>query len=145
MSKQLMTEEGLINVAIDDYEHRGVLMVYVDKIFLNENFIANVVVQHNPRGRNDDKFYGTSHEYMIVYAKDREYAELGLFNLNDNDKAIYNKTDGLSNYHEVSYMRTGNNSNRSTRPNLFYPIYVDVEQQLFSLDPKDGFEKCLTN
>ncbi|MBE8233062.1 MAG: site-specific DNA-methyltransferase, partial [Endozoicomonadaceae bacterium] len=99
--------------------------------------------QHNPRGRNDDKFYGTSHEYMIVHAKDREYAELGMFNLSENDKAIYNKSDNISNYHEVSYMRTGNNSDRNTRPNLFYPIYVDVKQQIFSLDSKDGFEKVL--
>mgnify|MGYP001198260057 CR=1 FL=1 len=91
-SSELLSQGGLINVAIDDYEHRGTLLI-LDDIFTNENFISNVVVQHNPRGRNDDKFYGTSHEYMIVYTNDTSSASLGLFDLNESDKAIYNKND----------------------------------------------------
>jgi adenine-specific DNA-methyltransferase len=141
-TKSLLNKSSLINVAIDDYEHRGTLMV-MDDIFSNDNFIANVVVQHNPRGRNDDKFYGTSHEYMIVYALDREFASLGHFELSDADKSKYKANDGLSDYDEASFMRTGNNSDRHTRPNLFYPIYVNPKTGEFSLEPKDSFFEVL--
>ena len=141
-SKALMNKASLINVAIDDYEHRGTLMI-LDEVFSNENFVANVVVQHNPRGRNDDRFYGTSHEYMIVYALNKADATLGTFDLSDEDKSIYKANDGLSNYHEVSFMRTGNNSDRHTRPNLFYPIFVNLKTKEFSLDRQDGFVEVL--
>lgn len=141
-SKSLLNQRALINVAIDDYEHRGTLMV-MDDIFSNDNFIANVVIQHNPRGRNDDKFYGTSHEYMIVYALEKTSASLGNFELSDEDKSIYKANDGLSDYHEVSFMRTGNNSDRHTRPNLFYPIFVNPKTGEFSLELKDGFIEVL--
>lgn len=57
-SLSTLSEGGLINIAIDDYEHKGVITI-CDQLLGNDNFIANVVVQHNPRGRNDDKFYGT--------------------------------------------------------------------------------------
>jgi adenine-specific DNA-methyltransferase len=141
-SENFLTERGLVNVAIDDYEHKGTMML-MDEVFGPENFIANVVVQHNPRGRNDDKFYGTSHEYMIVYAKDKIRANLGTFDLSDDDKALYKSNDGLSNFHEVSFMRTGNNSDRHTRPNLFYPIYVDPQNISFSLEPTEGYVEVL--
>jgi adenine-specific DNA-methyltransferase len=110
-------------------------------IFHADNFISNVVVQHNPRGRNDDRFYGTSHEYMIVFARDKKSANLGFFTLTDEEKKAYGKRDEISQYHEVSFMRTGNNSDRHTRPNLFYPIYVNPKDDTISLThSKDAIE-----
>ena len=141
-SKDFLHKGGLINVAIDDYELRGSLYI-MDEIFSHENFISNVVVQHNPRGRNDDKFYGTSHEYMIVYTNDSADAKLGFFDLSEADKAAYNKSDEISAYHEVPYTRTGNNSDRHTRPNLFYPIYVNTSDREFSLEATDDYIEVL--
>ena len=141
-SKDLLYKGGLINVAIDDYELRGSLYI-MDEVFSHDNFISNVVVQHNPRGRNDDKFYGTSHEYMIVYSNDCVEAKLGLFDLSEADKAAYNKSDEISAYHEVPYMRTGNNSDRHTRPNLFYPIHLDKKTGEYSLESTAGSVEIL--
>ncbi|XID75394.1 site-specific DNA-methyltransferase [Alkanindiges sp. WGS2144] len=136
VSKPFLQSGGLLNIAIDDYEQKGVITV-CDEIYGSNNFIANVVVQHNPRGRNDDKFYGTSHEYMIVYTNNIENANLGNFTLSDEDKSIYRLSDTISKYQEVSFMRTGNNSDRVTRPNLFYPIYLNKKTNLLSLDKSD--------
>lgn len=138
-----MADGCLINIAIDDYEHKGVITI-CDEIFGNENFISNVVVQHNPRGRNDDKFYGTSHEYMIVYSNNYNNANLRNFKLTDEDIAIFRLTDEISAYQEVSFMRTGNNSDRHTRPNLFYPIYLDLETNKLTLEqPLNDFIEAL--
>lgn len=136
VAKPFLQSGGLLNIAIDDYEQKGVITV-CDEIYGSNNFIANVVVQHNPRGRNDDKFYGTSHEYMIVYTNNIENANLGNFTLSDEDKSIYRLSDTISKYQEVSFMRTGNNSDRVTRPNLFYPIYLNKKTNLLSLDKSD--------
>lgn len=142
LSKQFLSKRGLIKIAIDDYEWKG-LSLLCENTFGEDNFIANICVVHNPRGRNDDKFFGTSHEYMIVYANNSDYAEIGLFELSDEDRAIYNKVDEISKYSLVSYMRTGNNSNRIDRPNLFYSIYYKPETNELSLDKKEGFQELL--
>lgn len=123
-AKELMSENGIIEFAIDDYELKHSLLL-LETVFGEDNFIANVVIVHNPRGRNDDKFFGTSHEYMTVFAKKIDCAEIGLFELSEIDIAAYNKTDGISNFSLVPYIRTGNNSYRFERPNLFYPIYYN--------------------
>src|SRR5699024_6307168 len=115
MSKKLTKQSGLIEVAIDDYEWKG-LAYLLDEIYGAKNFISNITVVHNPRGRNDDKFLGTSHEYMMVYGKDTDYAEIGLFDLDEEDKKQYSYEDEISKYGLQSFMRTGNNSNRHERP-----------------------------
>ena len=49
--------------------------------------------------------------------------------------------DSLSKYGVVSFMRTGNNSDRHTRPNLFYPIYWNGKK--LSLEKGKGSIKIL--
>lgn len=132
ISKKLLNEDGLINVAIDDYEVTGVKLA-LDNTYGSDNFISNVVVIHNPRGRNDDKFYGTAHEYMLVYAANKDYTQINNFRATDEDIKQYNKIDEISNYTLTGYMRTGNNSNRFERPNLFYPIYINPINSKLSL------------
>ncbi|MDO7787877.1 site-specific DNA-methyltransferase [Desulforamulus aquiferis] len=136
-TKVIMSEDGIIEFAIDDYELKHTLLLF-ETVFGEDNFIANIGIVHNPRGRNDDKFFGTSHEYMTVFAKNINTAEIGLFELSESDVSAYNKTDGISNYSTVPYIRTGNNSYRFERPNLFYPIYYNPKSEEISLDKKDG-------
>jgi len=133
LSHGLLSQKGFINVAIDDYEYKEVNHILEQK-FGRNNFISNITVVHNPRGRNDDKFFGTSHEYMIVYAKNSEQAKLGMFPLSNEDRKIFNLEDDISKYHLVSYTRTGNNSSRHERPNLFYPIYYNEITNKLSID-----------
>lgn len=137
-SKSLLHENGLLNLAIDDYEMPNVKKA-LDDIFGLENFIANITVVHNPRGRNDDKFYGTAHEYMLVYSPNKEVATINNFIATEDDIQQYNKVDGISKYALTGYMRTGNNSNRFERPNLFYPIYLNPQNLKLSLVMDDSF------
>ena len=72
------------------------------------------------------------HEYALFYAKNTQFAEIKKFEFNDESllKQFPHK-DSISNYGVVSFMRTGNNSDRHTRPNLFYPIYWDGKKLSF--------------
>lgn len=138
LSRNLLCDDAIFNFAIDDYEVHNALPLLID-IFGDENHIGNITVMHNPRGRNDDKFYGTAHEYMLTFALDAESAEIGLFPFTQEDLAAYNKSDGVSNFSTVSYMRTGNNSKKHERPNLHYPIYCNPNTLELSLEPNDGW------
>src|SRR5690606_15669941 len=109
LSKDFLSQSGSINIAIDDYEYKN-LHPLIESIFGGENFIANIPVIHNPRGRNDDKFYGTSHEYMLVFGKEKEFTTFNNFSYSKEDLKQYNKEDSFSKYAETSFMRTGNNS-----------------------------------
>ena len=74
VAKELLTNDGFFVVAIDHYElfYLGVLC---DEIFGVENRVGVLSVVHNPGGRQDDKFFPTSHENMLVYSKNKEIAD----------------------------------------------------------------------
>jgi adenine-specific DNA-methyltransferase len=63
-----LATSGAIFVSIDDNEvaHLRLLM---DEVFGERNFLAQVVVNLNPKGRQLGKGFATSHEYLLVYAR----------------------------------------------------------------------------
>ena len=137
LAKPLLTDRGVIVVAIDDYEIHT-LRLLMDEIFGENNRLGTITVVHNPRGRNDDKFFATSHEYLLVYAKNSEKASVGYFELTEDDIDSYKKSDGISAFSEASFIRTGNNSTRESRPNLFYSIYFNPDTEKLSLEKSKG-------
>ena len=42
----------------------------MDEVFGEANFLAQVVVNLNPKGRQLGRGFATSHEYLLVYARD---------------------------------------------------------------------------
>jgi adenine-specific DNA-methyltransferase len=137
LAKKLLTQSGVIVVAIDDYEIHT-LRLLMDEIFGEQNRMGTITVVHNPRGRNDEKFFATSHEYLLVYALDQEFATLGHFKLTEEDIDSYSKSDGISAFSETPFIRTGNNSTRESRPNLYYPIYFNEKTGALSLKKSAG-------
>lgn len=137
LARKLLTERGIIIVAIDDYEHHT-LRALMDELYGEQNRLGTIVVVHNPRGRNDDKYFATMHEYLLIYAKNKDQASVKHFAFKEEDLEEFNKQDEISSYSEASFMRTGNNSDRSTRPNLFYSIYFNEATRGLSLTQEDG-------
>lgn len=133
IAKKLLSPRGIIICAIDDYEYHNVRHL-MDMIFEQNNRLGSIVVVHNPRGRNDDKYFATMHEYMLIYANNLNNAEVGYFDLNEEEIEAYNKEDSISPYNLTSFIRTGNNSKRIERPNLYYPIYYNKSTKVLSLE-----------
>ena len=84
LAHKLLSGEGVIICAIDDYEIHNVRQL-MDDIFGEDNRLGTITVVHNPRGRNDDTFIATMHEYLLVYAKDAYYATINDFPLSDEE------------------------------------------------------------
>jgi len=144
IAKRLLSSNGILICAIDDYEIHNIRHL-LDEIFGQDNRLGTVVVVHNPRGRNDDRFIATMHEYMLFYAKDFNQATISLLPLNKKDIAAYNKSDDISDFNETSFIRTGNNSLRTERPNLYYPIYYNPITDKLQLDEDLNLVKLLPN
>src|SRR5207247_1614322 len=67
LARNLLSEDGVIFISIDDNEATN-LRRLCDEIFGEENFIAQIVVQTNPRGRTLDRFLAKTFEYVLVFA-----------------------------------------------------------------------------
>lgn len=132
-SKCLMRDDAIFQIAIDDTENYN-LKPICDNIFGQDNYVATICIQHNPRGRADAMYISPSHEYLQLYS--RSYANLvmnQLLQTNEELRDKYSKSDNNSSYRELPFKRSGSNSRRSDRPNLFYPLYYDPNSNKLSL------------
>ena len=154
--KELLADDGVIFVSIDDNEQHHLRMV-MDEIFGEGNSIAQLVVQTNPRGRSLRRDIAQTHEYVLMYAKDLNVAEIHKIPKSQEALAEYDKADERGSYRLLRLRNTGVQSfNRQTRPNLFFPIYVQPTTGNVALSPSaefpievlpvtnDGVEGCWT-
>lgn len=69
--RNLLSEEGTIWISIDDDE-QAYLKVLCDEIFGRNNFVANVIWVKKFSPQNDAKWLSDSHDFIVVYAKNKE-------------------------------------------------------------------------
>ena len=126
VSRDLLSEDGLLFVSIDNNEVKNAIALCND-IFAEKNCLGVIANINNPKGRSDDKYVATSHEYILVYAKDIDKVVwYGFEPTDDNIIKRYNKTDGNGKkYREIDLRKTGENDLREDRPNLFYYFYYN--------------------
>lgn len=121
-SWELLATDGVLVVAIDDKELYH-LKLLLDAVIGSDHYVATIAVETNPGGRSDSKFYATSHDYYLVYARSLRDTTIADLPLSDKDKDKYNKSDAIGHYCAQSLVRSGNNSEPSDRPNMEFAIY----------------------
>lgn len=133
LAKKLLSPTGVIIVTVDDYEifNLGQIM---DEAFGESNRLGTLTIMHNPRGRSDDKFFATSHEYALFYAKSSVKAKILKLDLTEEQAQAFNLEDDISRYRLLPLRRTGSNSRPEDRPNLFYPIYFNLATKAVSVE-----------
>lgn len=88
LAKELLADTGVIFISIDDNEQAH-LKLLCDEIFKANNFVAPIIVNSNS-SKNNSKFIGVSHEYVLVYAKDISLLEGG-WRIKKNNVDEFNK------------------------------------------------------
>jgi adenine-specific DNA-methyltransferase len=133
LAKNLLKEDGVIVATIDDYEifTLGILM---DEIFGEQNRLGNVVVINKKSGRTTDKFFATSHEYYLFYAKNSEFAKVGNMAVSGDRAEEYTFEDNISKFKYRDFLRTGGYSTPEERPNSHYPIYFNEKKNIISIE-----------
>lgn len=144
VARDLLSEDGIIFISIDNNEVNNAIKI-CDEIFSLANQLGIVANVNNPKGRSDDKFIATAHEYLLVYAKDIDKVKWYGFEPTE-EKIIkrYNKVDESgAKYREIDLRKTGENDLREDRPNLFYYFYYNPSTGDFFPDRenqnKDGY------
>lgn len=137
-SKALLKDTGIIEMAIDDYEMRY-LSCCLDSVYGANNAISNIAIFTNPKGR-DQGFVAQAHDYSIIYAKNKQYAETYNFILSDDELSKkFSKSKGGEALRELPLKRTGTGKFRSERPYMFFPFFFHPETKEFFVIPKDNY------
>jgi adenine-specific DNA-methyltransferase len=145
LAKNLLANDGVIFISIDNHEFDN-LKKLCDEIFGEENFISCVANVNNPKGRSDDKYIATSHEYLLVYKKQ----DVVFAGWKPEEKVTkrFNKSDdsGIV-YREIDLRKTGDGDRRSDRPNMYYYFYYNPSKiDLFPSKEKikrDGYVEII--
>lgn len=130
ISKDFLDNDGIIFISIDENEIAN-LSQLASKIFLER--INTIIIRNNPKGRTLDRYLSTSHEYLLAYAK-RQTSLVGL-EKSDENLQDYHFKDEFGNYRLLELRNTHQQFNKVTRPNLWYPLYVDPISGKVFLDP----------
>lgn len=143
VAKDLLSETGVLFISIDEHEIANAKKLCED-IFGIDNILGVIANINNPKGRSDDKFIATAHEYIIVVAKNINKVIWGGFEPTEEITKRYNKIDeNGKKYREIDLRKTGENDLREDRPNLFYYFYYNEKTKEFYpsriLEEKPGF------
>ena len=137
LAKNLLSDSGVIIASIDNNEIAN-LQKILDEVFGVDNCMGVISNSNNPKGRSDDKYIATAHEYLLVYAKNLSSVEWYGFEPTEEIIKRYNKFDELGKqYREIDLRKTGENDLREDRPNLFYYFYYSEFTKDFYADRND--------
>jgi adenine-specific DNA-methyltransferase len=152
--KDLLRDDGCVWISIDDNEVAN-LRAIMDEVFGPDQFVAQVAVMNNPKGRGLRGGFAKSHEYLLVYAKTKDAC---IFQKQKSQSQIdreYPEEDKTSRFRWLELRNTHREFGRHNRKNLYYPLYVDPKtgrvtgeraRGLIIVEPiwEDGFEGCWT-
>lgn len=71
---------------------------------------------------------------MLIYARNKDIAKINNLPISAKKKSEYKYSDSIGNYKLRNFRRSGNNSLRRERPNLFYSIYYDEKNNILSTE-----------
>ena len=135
LSKDLLSDDGIIFISIDDNEVDNLKKI-CNEIYGESNFVAQLTTVMNLKGNNDEFGFAGTHEYTLVYMKNKSSVEdLNGISLTDEDIAEYEYSDSIGKYKVgATLMRTGEAGFREKRPKGYYPIYVAKDLKSFSIN-----------
>lgn len=89
---KLLSKTGTLWISIDDDE-QAYLKVLCDEIFGRSNFVTCVLWQKIHSLKNDAKYLSVNHDYILIYAKDKESINFNLLSRTDEMNARYKNLD----------------------------------------------------
>ncbi|HEY9789424.1 MAG TPA: site-specific DNA-methyltransferase [Candidatus Obscuribacterales bacterium] len=133
LARRMLADNGVIFVSIDDNEADKLKLV-MSELFSETNFLAQITVQSNPRGRQAERHFASVHEYLLVFARNAQHCNLLGAELTEEQSQEFDLTDdGGRRYRLLGLRQRGSHSLREDRPAMYYPIYVDPDTGSISL------------
>ena len=70
--RHLLSDDGSLWISIDDDE-QAYLKVLCDEVFGRNNFVSNCIWQKKHTRANDAKWFSDNHDFILVYARNKEH------------------------------------------------------------------------
>jgi adenine-specific DNA-methyltransferase len=135
--RDLLSNDGVIVISIDDYEadHLKILM---SEIFGGQNFVGLLPTIMNLKGNQDEFGFAGTHEYTLVWAKDKSLCKINEFNIDDEELEDWLEDDYGYYKKGANLKATGQNGPREKRQNLYYPLlFKDGEISTITIEEYD--------
>jgi adenine-specific DNA-methyltransferase len=132
LSRNLLKEDGVIFISIDQRESANLRMA-CNEVFGEHNFLGEICVVSNLKGRSDDKFFATAHNYLLAYTK-AAFVSYGV----EMPKEYLNEYPEIDSkgarFRLQGLRKRGTGARRKDRPNMFYEFFVDPKSGRVSVD-----------
>ncbi len=141
VARTLLRETGAIYVSIDDNEVAH-LRLLLDEVFGERNFLAQVVVNLNAKGRQLGTGFASVHEYLLVYACNARRSVLDASSTETVDERDFPLVapDGRR-YRHLPLRNTNKKFNPTTARTLHFTIWGDPETGRVATSPFDGAQE----
>jgi adenine-specific DNA-methyltransferase len=142
LGRELMSDDGVIFSSIDDREQHN-LKLLNNIIFGENNFLGMFIINSSPSAI-DYGHIAKSNDYALFYANDDKNTIT--YQLEDKDKKFKYK-DEIGDFNLYPLYNGNVAFNPITRPNLFYPFYLNPNNKIspefyeIGLEKKDGWEE----
>ncbi|MBE7324689.1 site-specific DNA-methyltransferase [Nocardioides sp. Y6] len=141
--RAVLAPTGALAISIDDNEQAR-LRLLLDEVFGEHNFLAQVVVNLNPKGRQLGGGFATDHEYLLVYAREARSCLLDARTSDTVDPADFGlRTDDGRAYRRLPLRNTNKKFNPVTSPSLHFPVWGDPESGRVATTPFEGAVEVL--
>lgn len=129
LARNLLANDGVVFISIDDNEQAN-LKKLCDEIYGEDNYIALLSVENNPKGRKNSDFVSVTNDFCLIYARDKENSSF-IENIPKNVSDM--KVDESGNYVHNSGKRVlvgENNFNKVVNNHLsekHYSVYYNAK------------------
>jgi len=137
LSRQLLSENGVIFISIDDHELANLKFV-CDEIFGENNFLGNISRATGTTTGQDANKIGSSLDHLLVYQKSDMFS-LNRLELDKNDTVRFSLEDSKGKYSLLQMRKTGNADRREDRPSMYYPVTSPTGKSVYPIGP-GGYE-----
>ena len=138
VGKELISEDGF-NLTTIDYAEFINLGKISDDIFNVENRVGIVTIYINPKGRQHERFFSSSVEYMYAYAKNQNVGKFNMITIDDEKSLQFDLFDEKGKYRLDDFARIRNSTRKEVKPNFWYPIYVSKDLSKISHEYSEGY------
>ena len=123
--REVLAPHGAIFVSIDDNEVAH-LRLLLDEVFGEVNFLAQIVVNLNPKGRQLGNGFATDHEYVLAYARDVKLCAVDASSSESvNEDDFPHTSDGGRRFRYLPLRNTNKKFNPATAPTMHFPLWAD--------------------
>jgi adenine-specific DNA-methyltransferase len=136
--RRVLARGGAVWASIDDHEQAR-LRLLMDEVLGERQFLAQVVVNLNPKGRQLGSGFATAHEYLLVYARDATACVLDASLAEAVDPRDFRHTAGDGRRFRLLPLRNTNKRfNPATARTLHYPLHGDPGSGRVAVAPFPG-------